>query len=121
MAVDRVDRLNSQLRKNIYEILTTKVKNPNLCEMFSVVEVTCDRDLTLATVYISIFSGTETSKAATFEAIKQSAGFIRSCLAKMMRLHAIPQLVFVIDNTMQKSERINQILAQVKENDDDNH
>lgn len=119
MAANRVDRLNSQLKKNIYEILTTKVKNPNLTEMFSVVEVTCDRDLTLATVYISIFSGTDQSKSATFEAIKQSAGFIRGCLAKIMRLHAIPQLVFKQDTTMQKSERINQILAQVNKDDND--
>lgn len=118
MAVKREDRLNSQLKKSIYEALSTKVKNPNLSEMFSVVEVTCDRDLTLATVYVSIFSGTDAAKAATFEAIKHSAGFVRNCLAKSLHLHAIPQLVFQLDTTSQKSDRINQILAEVKKNDD---
>lgn len=111
---NRVDRLNSQLRKNIYEILSQKVKNPHLTEMFSITEVTCDRDLTLAKVYISIFSTDSQKAQKTFDAIKQSAGFVRSKLLKSMRIHAVPQLVFEIDNRLQNQDRISKILMEIK-------
>lgn len=111
---NRVDRLNSQLKKNIYEILSQRVKNPNLTEMFSVTEVSCDRDLTLAKVYISVFSGDSVRAQKTFEAIKQSAGFVRSSLLKSMHIHAVPQLVFELDNRMENQDKISKILMEIK-------
>ncbi len=111
---NRVDRLNSQLKKNIYEILSQRVKNPNLTEMFSVTEVSCDRDLTLAKVYISIFSTDSVRAQKTFEAIKQSGGFVRGSLLKSMNIHAVPQLVFELDNRMENQDRITKILMEIK-------
>jgi len=61
----REQRLAGEFRKNIYEILTTRVKDAELTEMFSVQSVEVSNDLKHAKVYISVFSGTEDRKAAT--------------------------------------------------------
>lgn len=113
----RMEKINSELQKNIYEILSKKVKNPFLTEMFSIMEVQTDRDLATAKVYISIYSTDEARKAATLNAITESAGFVRSSLAKMMRLRTVPSLTFIEDKSMGNAQRINELLRDHNKND----
>lgn len=107
----RGQRLSGEFQKNIYEILTTRVKNPALTEMFSISDVEVDNELKHAKVYVSVFSGTEEKKQATFTAIKESAGIIRRELGKMMRVRAIPELHFFTDNSLDYGEKIDRLLS----------
>lgn len=118
--VDRTEKLNAELQKNIYEILSKRVKNPHLTEMFTITKVSCDKELTYAKVFVSIFSTDEARSKATFDAILSSAGFVRQCLAKMMRIRAIPQIAFEMDNTMDYGDKIDKILNEIKQNDNNN-
>ena len=52
MANARVDKVNAELKRSIYEILSKKVKSPELTEMFSIVKVDADKELTYAKVYV---------------------------------------------------------------------
>lgn len=106
----RMQKINSELQKNIYEILSQKVRNPNLTEMFSIMEVQTDNDLATAKVYVSVFSTDEKRKEATLNAISDSAGFVRSNLAKMMSIRTVPSLNFIEDKTMGNAQRIEEIL-----------
>lgn len=110
----RVEKLNAEFQKNIYEILATKVKDPRLTEMFSITKVTCDKELTYARVFISIFSTDEARTKATYEAIKSSAGFVRRSLLKAMRIRAVPELDFRMDDTMDEGDKIDKILSEIK-------
>ena len=56
MANARVDKVNAELKRSIYEILSKKVKSQELTEMFSIVKVDTDKELTYAKVYVSVFS-----------------------------------------------------------------
>ena len=56
MKVKREQRLNSEFQKEIYDILKNKVKNHDITEMFSILEVDVTNDLKYAKVYVSIFS-----------------------------------------------------------------
>ncbi|MDD3831873.1 MAG: 30S ribosome-binding factor RbfA [Clostridia bacterium] len=113
MSSIRVDKLNSEFRKNIQTIISTKVKNPNLTEMFTITAVTCDSDLTLAKVYVSIFSNDINASQRTFSAIQSATGYIKSCLLKTMRIRTVPQLVFVMDDRMQNQDKITRILNEI--------
>ena len=46
--VSRNDRLNGEFQKEIYEIISRKLKNPLVTEMFSVLRVDSSRDLSYA-------------------------------------------------------------------------
>ena len=86
---NRLEKLNSEFRKYISELLTKKVKHPNLTEMFTILEVVCDKELATAKVYVSIFSTNEMRAAKTF--------FV--CHDPYVRLHhrrAKDQLQFVV-------------------------
>ena len=71
--VNRTDRLNPEFQREIYDIITRRLKNPLVTEMFSVLRVDCTKDLSHAKVYISVYSASEEKKNATFNAIKSDA------------------------------------------------
>ncbi len=116
---NRLEKLNSEFRKLISELLTKKVKHPNLTEMFTILEVVCDKELATAKVYVSIFSTNEMRAAKTFVAIQESEPFIRQQISKQMHIRTVPQFKFVLDTTMEYSQRINQILNEILPQDND--
>ena len=75
----RTDKLNAEFKRYIAEILTRKVKDPRITEMFTIVQVDCDNDLSYAKVYVSIFSTNPEKGAATFAAIKENARLLQNC------------------------------------------
>ena len=64
--INRNDRLNAEFQKEIYEIISRKLKNPLITEMFSVMRVDASKDLSHAKVYISIYSTNAEKKKITF-------------------------------------------------------
>ena len=71
--ISRNDRLNGEFQKEIYEIISRRLKNPLVTEMFSILRVDCSRDLSYAKVYVSVYSTDEGKKKATFDAIASDA------------------------------------------------
>ncbi|MBQ9709134.1 MAG: 30S ribosome-binding factor RbfA [Clostridia bacterium] len=118
----REQRLAVEFRKNIYEILTTRVKDAEMTEMFSIQSVEVTNDLKHAKVYVSVFSGTDERKAATFNAIKNAAGFVRRELGAAMHIRTVPELQFITDNSLDYGERIDKLLSTLTygEHNDDN-
>lgn len=110
MKINRTDRLNSEFKKEIYEIISKKLKNPLITEMFSVTDVDTSKDLKNARVYISVYSKDEAKKKATFEAIKSEAGRIRKELAKTSRIRTVPEIRILADNSMEYGDRIDKLL-----------
>lgn len=113
MSLQRTAKLNSEFQKNIYEVLSKSVKDPRITEMFSVTKVETDKELTLAKVYISVYGKDSEKTEATFEGIKSAARYVRRELYKIMRVRAVPQLMFVRDDSMEYSDRISKILNQL--------
>ena len=107
----REQRLNSEFQKEIYNILKNKVKNHDITEMFSILEVEVTNDLKYAKVFVSIFSTNEERKQKSFEAICSSAKFVKGELAKIMRIRTVPELKFVLDTSADYGNKIEKILS----------
>ena len=90
-----------------------RVKDPRITEMFTILEVATDADLSTAKVYVSVYS-TDTAKAnATFEAICDNEPFIRREISKNMHIRKVPQFIFVLDKTMSYGQKIDDILNEI--------
>jgi ribosome-binding factor A len=113
MAGTRTEKLNSEFQKSIYEILTKKVKDVRLTEMFTILQVDTDKELQTAKVLVSIFSTDKEKADLTFQAICDASGFIRQTLSKTMHIRTVPKFEFVLDTSMQYSQRINDILSEI--------
>lgn len=118
MKEKREKRLNSEFQREIYAILTNKVKDARLTEMFTITSVEITTDLKQAKVYISIFSGGEQAKKDTFEAIQAAAGFVRRELSSVMHIRTVPEFTFLLDTQAEYGEKIDRILNEIKQKED---
>ena len=99
----RTDKLNSEFKRLIAEILTRKIKDPRITEMFTVLNVDCDRDLSTAKVYVSIYSANAEKAAATFSAIKENEPIVRREISRLMHIRKVPEFKFISDNSMENA------------------
>ena len=113
-SVPRTDRLNSEFKKEIYEIISRRLNDPEITEMVSVMKVDVSRDLAQAKVFVSVFSKDAAKQRATFDAIKRNAKRIRYELGGSMRIRTVPELVFVLDGSMEYSDKINKLFAEIE-------
>ena len=115
---NRTDKLNSEFKRYIAEILTKRVKDPRITEMFTILEVDCDRELSTAKVYVSIYSTNAEKAAQTFVAIRESEPLIRREISKNMHIRKVPQFNFILDTSLAYGQKISEILNGLKTDDD---
>ncbi len=102
--MSRVDKLDSILQKEISSIIQFDLNNPEI-GFVTVSEVRLSPDLSKARVYVSFFG-----KNYEVAALKKSKGYIKTELAKRLKMRKIPDIEFVVDDTLEKVDRINQIV-----------
>ena len=105
---NRLNRINEELKKEISNIISFELKNPDATGLISVTKVKITPDLK----YVSILNAKNDVK--TMEALKNSAGFIRSLIAKRVNLRITPELVFEKDDSMEYGRKIDSILKDLK-------
>ena len=105
---NRLNRINEELRKEISQIISFELKNPNATGLISVTKVKVTPDLKYAKVYVSLLNSKNEEK--TVETLKNSAGFVRSLVAKRINLRITPELVFEKDESMEYGIKIDSIL-----------
>ena len=119
----RGERLASEFQKAIYEVISRRLRDkfPQLSAIISVTGADIAPDLKTSKIYISIFDPSEEKKLASFEIIKENAGFIRHELSGMLRMRTVPALTFILDGSMEYGASIDEILNKldVKPQDDD--
>ena len=115
--VPRTERLNSEFKKEIYEIISRKLNDPAVTEMVSVTKVDVSKDLSYAKVYISVYSTDETKKNATFNAVKSDAKKIRYELASSMRIRTVPELEILSDDSIEYGDKMDKLFAKIRKGD----
>lgn len=106
----KTKKLNALFVREINNIVMFDVKDPNL-NLVSVTEVEVTNDLSMAKVYVSIIN--QKNRSHSLEALKKAKGFIKSELAKRMTIRKIPDLVFIYDDTLDKAQRIENIINKI--------
>lgn len=109
---NRLNRIDEELRKEISNIISFELKNPEATGLISVTKVKVTPDLKYAKVYVSLLNSKSEEK--TMEALKNSAGFVRSQIAKRINLRITPELVFEKDDSMEYGMKIDSILKDLK-------
>ncbi len=102
----REARLNELLRQIIASELD-RIDDPRL-EMATINEVSTDRDLTLAQVFVGVVDESEDEEV--LDALDEHDRRLRRAINDQARLRRTPPLRFQIDQTMRSAERIDEIL-----------
>ena len=113
----RAKKIGQRIQEDLAEMLLQDVEDPRL-SLVTVTGAEVDRELAFATIYVTSMEGSE-QKEEVLEALKGARGFLRSQLAASIDLRIFPKLRFEWDNTAEQAARIEQLLDQIHDNDED--
>jgi ribosome-binding factor A len=108
----RTDRVSSQIRRELGLLVHAAVREHALPSV-SVVDVEVTRDFDTATVWITALAPEDS--AGAMKALKGMAREFRHRLSGSMRLRRVPELRFKYDDSVDKAERIESLLAREKD------
>jgi ribosome-binding factor A len=109
----RLERINIRIREELSEMLLQEVSDPRL-EGISVTDVTVDRELAYADVFVSALEGSERWKEI-HEGLEHAQGYLRRELSRRVELRVFPRLRFRWDPTFERAERIERLIASLHE------
>lgn len=119
MPSNRIGRINEEVMRELARLLPT-VKDPRLGGgLLSIVRCEVTNDLRWCKVYLSTL-GTFDQKELK-KGLKSCSGYLRRELAHSLSLRYTPELVFVLDDSIQEGAHINQLLHQLPELQEDRH
>ena len=96
-------------------MLIRELSDPRLQQIY-VTDVTVDKELAFADIYVSAVEGAERSKEV-LAGLKSASGFIRRALAERIDLRTFPRLRFRWDPTPENADHIEKLLDQLKNKD----
>jgi len=108
----RLQRISDRMKQILSEMLIQKVSDPRLSGVF-ITDVTIDRELAYANIYVSAVEGVERSKEI-LTGLNHASGFFRSELAARIELRAFPHLRFHWDPTPENADHMEKVLQQIK-------
>ncbi|MBQ4813092.1 ribosome-binding factor A [Pseudoalteromonas luteoviolacea] len=109
----RTDRVGQQIQKEIAVILQREIKDPRL-GMLTVSAVEVSRDLSYAKVFVTVLnSKSEDDTKQNLAILNDATGYIRSLLGKRIRARIMPELRFVLDNSLMEGMRISNLVDEV--------
>jgi ribosome-binding factor A len=112
----RTERLSSTIQQEIATMIQRDLSDPRLELLISVTRVKVSEDLSIADVFVTIM-GTPGQQTAALNALKHSAGMIRTRLTKDLSLRQAPFIKFALDEDLKKELQMMELLDQVaKEN-----
>ena len=108
----KIDRIASNMVKEISYILANEVKNSNI-KFVTVTDVKLASDLSYAKVYVTVFDQEKIKE--TLKALEQSKGFIRKKLSERIDIRHTPELSFVFDESIEYGNKIEKIIEKINE------
>lgn len=115
----RLKRIQDQIQQVLTMILETKVHDPRV-EGAYITDVTVDRELDYANIYVSSLAGEEQADEI-LEGLRHASGFIRYTLGQEVKLRVMPKLRFYWDETPQRADRIESLLTELREEREENN
>lgn len=109
MGGTRQERVAEALRDEIASLLS-ELKDPRV-GFVSITRVEVSSDLRHARVYVSVL-GDEAAKKATMEGLRSATGFIRSEVGRRVRLFRTPEIVFHLDESLEKGALVLKLIAE---------
>ena len=96
-------------------MLINGIKDPRITSMISVTEVEVTNDLRYAFVYISMLAG---DKEESLAGLNSARGYIRREVGKAVKLRYVPEIIFKIDDSIEKGMYMDELIKSVNSKND---
>ena len=108
----RTRRVADQIQRNMAELIQMELGDPRL-GMVTVTAVDVSREFESARVFFTVLGkelGDKSQIKETTDTLNHAAGFLRSALAKRLKLRTTPRLIFVYDNSMERGNQLTDLI-----------
>lgn len=112
----RTRRVAERIQVELAEILSKETEDPRL-RALSVTSARVSRDLASARVWVS-GRMTPDEEKSVLAALEHAAPFFRTLLAPRLGLRIVPTLRFEVDRTIEAGARIEELLREIKDQDE---
>jgi len=107
----RTDRLDSQIRAELMQLLQREMKDPRI-GFATITRVETARDLGSAKVWVSVL-GTPDEQQAALKALTDAAPWLRRQLGSRLTIRHVPQLVIRHDDSIEAGDRVLRLLNEI--------
>jgi ribosome-binding factor A len=116
--MSRQDKVAEAIRQEASMIIHDKLKDPRL-GFITITNVEVTQDLRYAKIFFSVL-GNDDAYAKTKVALDSAVGFVRKLIAQRLNLRFAPEIAFYEDRSTEYSVRIEEVLNEIKEIDEQN-
>lgn len=110
---NRPERVGEEIRQELATLLAREVHDPGI-GFVTITRVKMSPDLQLARAYYTQL-GDDAAKRDTTRALERATPFLRRQIGSRLRLRRVPELRFEFDASVERQDRIERILLELKE------
>ena len=108
----RIQRIADRIREELSEMMIKEVHDPRLAGV-TITDITVDRELAYADVYVSSLEGSERA-AEVIPALEHASGYLRTELARRVELRVFPKLRFHWDPTPERADHMEKLFKEMQ-------
>ena len=106
----RPQRLGDLIQREVSDLIRLEVRDPRV-GMITVTSVDVSPDMSHARLFFTLLE--KEKLADTLQGLKRSAGFLRSQLARRIKMYSTPELRFEYDESVERGDHISRLINSV--------
>ena len=107
----RPQRLGDLIQREVSDLIRLEVRDPRV-GMITITSVDVSPDLSHAKLFFTMLEKDRLED--TLHGLKRSAGFLRSQLAKRIKMYTTPELRFEYDESVERGDRLSRLIDSVR-------
>ena len=108
----RAGRLAQEIQKDISDLILKRVNDPRVQDV-TITSVDVSGDLQIATIYYSLLSDYASDRKKAQAGLEAASGLIRRELGSRLTVYKIPELHFVLDQSIQYGDHIESLIREL--------
>ncbi len=111
----RKEKSTELMKKVLSHFISREMKEPRIKCVISITDIKLVEDLKQAKIYVSIYGLNKKEKVKALEGLSSSCNFLKFKLSENIRLKYMPELLFVLDDSIERGFHLIEKLDKIKE------
>ena len=103
----RPERLGDLIQREVSDLIRLELRDPRV-GMITITSVDVSPDMSHARVFFTMLEKDKLED--TLQGLKRSAGFLRSQLARRLKLYTTPELRFEYDESVERGDQLSRLI-----------
>ena len=108
----RPQKLGDLIQRELSELVQRELRDPRV-GMITITDVDVSPDFSHAKVFFTLLNKDHLEDAT--QGLRRAAGFLRSQLAKRIKLYTTPELRFEYDESVERGDRLSRLIDSTRE------